>query len=145
MPGNAGLHNTVTLERKPGAARYASTADHAVTPDTPVPARNHDNCQPHCLTICNGRRTLQHAPLRRSLLQHSERYPMVRRTVIRIAQAALQLISILAVWGVATGAAAQTGTQLFRNARVFDGDRVLASTDVLVRAGRIAEIGRGLA
>ncbi|MGH7470030.1 MAG: CIA30 family protein, partial [Longimicrobiales bacterium] len=45
----------------------------------------------------------------------------------------------------ATGAAAQTGTQLFRNARVFDGDRVLASTDVLVRAGRIAEIGRGLA
>lgn len=33
MPGNAGLHNTVTLERKPGAARYAGTA---TTPSRPI-------------------------------------------------------------------------------------------------------------
>ena len=38
---------------------------------------------------------------------------------------------------------AQT-TTLFRNARVFDGERVLANTDVLVRAGRIAALGRNL-
>ncbi len=33
---------------------------------------------------------------------------------------------------------------LFRNARVFDGTRVLEATDVLVRDGKIAAVGKGL-
>ncbi len=37
------------------------------------------------------------------------------------------------------------GDLLFRNVRVFDGSRVLASTDVLVRDGKIARIGHGIA
>src|SRR5687767_9085629 len=33
---------------------------------------------------------------------------------------------------------------LFRNARVFDGTRTIEATDVLVRDGKIAAIGKGL-
>jgi len=38
----------------------------------------------------------------------------------------------------------QQPATLFRNARVFDGERVLERHDVLVEAGRIARVGRGL-
>ncbi|HUP88438.1 MAG TPA: hypothetical protein VM100_03775, partial [Longimicrobiales bacterium] len=37
------------------------------------------------------------------------------------------------------------GVLLFRNARVFDGSAVLTATDVLVRDGVIARIGKGIA
>src|SRR5690606_24798377 len=43
------------------------------------------------------------------------------------------------------GAAAGQQATLFRDARVFDGERVHASADVLVRDGRIAAIGADLA
>ncbi len=41
--------------------------------------------------------------------------------------------------------AGQSTITLFRGARVFDGDRVISATDVLVRDGRIAAVGRNIA
>lgn len=40
--------------------------------------------------------------------------------------------------------ASATADVVFRNARVFDGTRVIAGQDVLVRGGRIAAIGKGV-
>ncbi len=46
--------------------------------------------------------------------------------------------------GLPTRVQPQSAPVLFKNARVFDGERVSTNTDVLVRDGRIAEIGPGL-
>jgi imidazolonepropionase-like amidohydrolase len=66
------------------------------------------------------------------------------RTSIRTGSSIILLGWAMGVAGVGQGASAQVA-QFFRGARVFDGERVLTDTDVLVRAGRIAAIGRGLA
>lgn len=52
------------------------------------------------------------------------------------------LIGALALAG--SGAAAEGGSLLIRNVRLFDGTRVHSKADVLVEDGRVARIGRGL-
>jgi imidazolonepropionase-like amidohydrolase len=54
------------------------------------------------------------------------------------------LFATLAVTMYASAPASAQTTTLFRGARVFDGERVVAATDVLVRDGRIAAVGRSL-
>lgn len=51
------------------------------------------------------------------------------------------ILTTLALLAMAQPGAAQ---QIFRNARVFDGTRVLERHDVLVENGKIARVGRGL-
>jgi imidazolonepropionase-like amidohydrolase len=53
----------------------------------------------------------------------------------------IRTLCALALLAMAQPVSAQ---QLFRNARVFDGTRVLERHDVLVENGRIARVGRGL-
>lgn len=53
-----------------------------------------------------------------------------------------KLIGIIAALLVASPAAAREGSLLIRNARVFDGVRMLGARDVLVQAGRITAVAR---
>jgi imidazolonepropionase-like amidohydrolase len=54
-----------------------------------------------------------------------------------------KLLFVLVLLVVPVALPAQTST-LFRSARVFDGERILDNTDVLVRGGRIAALGRNV-
>ena len=54
------------------------------------------------------------------------------------------LLGILLLLASVAQAAAQQPAILFRNARVFDGERTLEQHDVLVRNGTIERVGRGL-
>ena len=69
--------------------------------------------------------------------------PPTRRTIAR--SIALTVASI-AVYAVAAGAQQSTGTTptagsvLIRNVRLFDGERVVPNTSVLVTDGRIARV-----
>jgi imidazolonepropionase-like amidohydrolase len=60
-----------------------------------------------------------------------------------VAHRVCMLIRLLVVLLIALPAAG--ADVVFRNARVFDGTRVIAKTDVLVRDGRIARVGAALA
>lgn len=56
----------------------------------------------------------------------------------------MAMLSLIALSLIPASAVAQRPL-LFRNARVFDGERMIEDTDVLVRAGLIAEMGADLA
>ena len=51
------------------------------------------------------------------------------------------IVSIAALL-VASPATARDGSVLIRNARVFDGEQMLGTRDVLVQAGRITAVAR---
>ena len=50
-------------------------------------------------------------------------------------------LGCLALIGLPGLLTAQSGATLFRGVRVFDGERVIANTNVLLFEGRIASIG----
>jgi imidazolonepropionase-like amidohydrolase len=58
---------------------------------------------------------------------------------------AIAFIAVAVLTALPSPLCARQAPLLFRNARVFDGTAVLQGTDVLVRDGLIAEVGRGLA
>ncbi|MEP6507543.1 MAG: CIA30 family protein [Gemmatimonadales bacterium] len=53
--------------------------------------------------------------------------------------------AIALIFVMATGAAAQSSTSLIKNARVFDGQRMLGNRDVLIVAGKIARVAGSIA
>jgi imidazolonepropionase-like amidohydrolase len=64
------------------------------------------------------------------------------------ARAALCIFAAIAAPSVATASAQSApsaSATLFRNVRVFDGERMLGERDVLVRDGRIRQVGSGIA
>jgi imidazolonepropionase-like amidohydrolase len=59
--------------------------------------------------------------------------------------ALVALIALIALFGLTTPLAAQQTPTLFRNAHIFDGERVLLERqDLLVEGGKIARVGRNL-
>ena len=71
-----------------------------------------------------------------------ENRPPATRIPVSSARKTLLAVPLLAA--LAAPLAAQQQATLFRNARVFDGMRVLERTDVLAEGGRITRVGRGV-
>jgi len=83
----------------------------------------------------------RHRPLLRSLLARLTRFACL--VVAGLGLGVVLQAAVATLAHAADGAPAPSNSFVVRDVRVFDGERTVAATDVVVRDGRIAAIGRG--